>query len=355
MSPMQKILTDKRVEEIAPISTPNQVIGELPQSETSAETVVGGRSSVKNIIHGKDKRLLVVIGPCSIHDEKAALEYADWLATQREIYGNELELVMRTYLEKPRTTVGWKGIINDPRLDDSFDIESGLRIARRLLHKITQKGVPVSSELLDLRTPQYISDLISWGCIGARTVESQLHRELASGVSFPMGFKNGTGGGIQIAIDAMDTAAGEHSFLGIDMDGHTAIVRTKGNQDTHIILRGSKSEPNYDAKSVQEVTGMLENTGQNKGVMIDCSHANSDKDYRKQPEVAKSIADQIRQGNPNIVGVMIESNLVEGSQKIEASKELAYGQSITDGCVGLEDSAKMLEELAVAVKSRQNS
>lgn len=347
-----KLLTDKRVEETILISSPNNVIDELPQSEVSAQTVYDGREAVKNIIHGKDKRLFVVVGPCSISNEKAALEYADWLAQQRKIHANELEIVMRTYLEKPRTTIGWKGIINDPHLDDSFDIETGLRTARRMLLAITEKGVPVSSELLDLRTPQYYSDLVSWGCIGARTVESQLHRELSSGVSFPMGFKNGTGGGIQIAIDAMGSAAGAHSFIGIDMDGQTAVIQTKGNRDTHLILRGSKTGPNYDENHIAEAVEMLKDAGQNPRLMIDCSHANSNKDYTKQPSVAEAIAKQIADGNEYIIGAMIESNLIEGAQKVVAGQKLVYGQSITDGCVGLDTTAKMLGTLAQAVKNR---
>lgn len=348
----EQILTDSRVTRTAPISSPNDVIGEIPQSETSAATVVFGRESVKNIIHGKDKRLLVVIGPCSIHDTKAAYEYAKWVSEQREKYGQQLEIVMRTYLEKPRTTVGWKGIINDPHLDDSFDMEQGLRKSRKLLLDITELGVPVSTELLDLRTPQYIADLISWGAIGARTVESQLHRELASGVSFPVGFKNGTAGGIQIAVDAMHSAASKHSFLGIDMQGQTAMIKTKGNRDTHMILRGSKHGPNYQKEAVSDVVALLESSGQNPRVMIDCSHANSSKDYTKQAIIAEDVAEQVKNGNENICGVMIESNLVEGAQKLEPGKKLTYGQSITDACVGLNVSAEILETLASAVVSR---
>lgn len=348
----EQILTDSRVTRTAPISSPNDVIEEIPQSETSAGTVVFGRESVKNIIHGKDKRLLVVIGPCSIHDVNAALEYAKWVGEQREKYGEQLEIVMRTYLEKPRTTVGWKGIINDPHLDDSFDMEEGLRKSRKLLLDITELGVPVSTELLDLRTPQYIADLISWGAIGARTVESQLHRELASGVSFPVGFKNGTAGGIQIAVDAMHSAASKHSFLGIDMQGQTAMINTKGNRDTHIILRGSKHGPNYQKESVSDVVALLKSSGQNSRVMIDCSHANSSKDYTKQAIIADDVAEQVKNGNENICGVMIESNLVEGAQRLEPGKKLTYGQSITDACVGLNVSAEILETLASAAASR---
>lgn len=348
----EQILTDSRVLQTEPISSPNEIIGEIQQSEKSAETVVKGREAVKNIIHGKDDRLLVVVGPCSIHDVDAALEYARWIKDQRKKYGDQLEIVMRTYLEKPRTTVGWKGIINDPHLDDSFDMELGLRKARKLLLDITELGVPVSTELLDLRTPQYIADLISWGAIGARTVESQLHRELASGVSFPVGFKNGTGGGIQIAIDAMHSASTGHSFLGIDMEGHTATIKTKGNRDTHIILRGSRNGPNYSIENIAEIQDLLIKSGQNTAIMVDCSHANSKKDYTLQPDVAHDIANQISKGNKNICGVMIESNLVEGAQKLKPGTELVYGQSITDACAGLDATSDMLSDLASAVSKR---
>jgi 3-deoxy-7-phosphoheptulonate synthase len=346
------LLTDSRIEKILPLSSPNQIIGEIPQSENSAKTVIEGRAAIKKIIYGDDSRLIVIVGPCSIHDEMAAEEYAKWLSTQRAKFSGELEIVMRTYLEKPRTIVGWKGIINDPHLDDSFDMETGLRIARRLLHKITSIGVPVSTELLDLRTPQYTSDLISWGAIGARTIESQLHRELASGVSYTIGFKNGTGGDVQTAIDAMGSSETKHSFIGIDMDGQTAVVKTKGNRDAHLILRGGGGKPNYDEASIGKSVEMLISAGKNPRVMIDCSHANSGKNYKKQPVVAQDIARQIALGNKNICGVMIESNLVEGTQKM--GDDLVYGKSITDACAGLNDTEKMLIELAEAVKTRQS-
>ena len=344
-------LTNSRVEQVLPLSSPSQIIGEMPQPDSSAQTVLASRQAIKNIIQGDDKRLLAIVGPCSIHDETAALEYAQWLSDQRQKFSGELELVMRTYLEKPRTTVGWKGIINDPHLDDSFDMETGLRISRRLLLKITELGVPVSTELLDLRTPQYTSDLISWGAIGARTIESQLHRELASGVSYPVGFKNGTGGDVQTAIDAMGSAEAKHSFIGIDMDGQTAVIKTKGNQDTHLILRGGGGKSNYDAENVAKTAVMLEAKSQNPKIMIDCSHSNSGKDYKNQLIVAKNVAQQLAAGNQNICGVMIESNLVEGNQKI--SDSLTYGQSITDACAGLESTEQMLKTLAEAVQIRQ--
>ncbi len=351
----QRILTDSRVAQTLPISSPKTVVSEIPQSERSAQTVVDGRDAAINIIHGRDARLLVIVGPCSIHDEKAAIEYAEWLMRQRQKYGEQLELVMRTYLEKPRTTVGWKGIINDPHLDDSFDMEKGLRIARKLLHDITEKGVPVSSELLDLRTPQYIADLISWGCIGARTVESQVHRELASAVSFPMSFKNSTLGSIRIAIDALESAANPHSFLGMDMEGRAAIITTAGNRDTHLILRGGKHGPNYDEATIAEAVEKLQTAGQNQSIMIDCSHANSGKDYNRQITVALEVARQITAGNQHIHGVMIESNLVAGNQKLVPGQPLVYGQSITDACAGLEATEAMFKSLTKAVATRQKA
>ncbi len=352
ISMSQNKLTNTRVLEVVSISSPNEVVAEIPQSEESRKTVLSSREKIVDIINQKSKKLLVVIGPCSIHDPKAAMEYAKWLKVQREKFGKDLEIVMRAYLEKPRTTVGWKGIINDPHLNGSAHMDEGVHIARKLLHDITSLGVPVATELLDIRTPQYVADMISWGAIGARTVESQLHRELVSGVSFPVGLKNGTAGGIQIAIDAMDTAENKHNFIGIDMDGHTAIIKTGGNKDTFLILRGSKIGPNYSADTVQDVVALLKRAGQRTTLMVDCSHANSGKDYHRQPEVAKDVAGQIAGGNRNIIGVMIESNLVEGSQPIGDGKNLEYGKSVTDACVGLPDSEKMLEELANAARTR---
>lgn len=348
-------LINQRVEKVVSISSPHQVIEELPQSENSQNTVLAARKSAIEIIspNSTDDRLLVILGPCSIHDSKAALEYAEWLKLQRDKYSAELEIIMRTYLEKPRTTIGWKGIINDPHLNGTAHMDEGVRIARNLLLEITSLGVPASTELLDIRTPQYISDLISWGAIGARTIESQLHRELVSGVSFPVGLKNGTGGGLQIALDAMESAGNQHNFIGIDMDGQTAIIKTSGNHDTHLILRGSSAGPNYDKESVAKVIEMLKNAGKNPNIMIDCSHANSNKDFRNQPKVASNVAEQISSGNKNIVGVMIESNLVEGNQPLGDGVNLTYGQSITDACVGLSASETMLEELAQAVKTRR--
>ena len=347
-------LVNRRVKDVISISSPNEVIAEIPQTEKSAQTVLESRERIKNIIHQKDRRLLVVIGPCSIHDPKAALEYARWLKKQSDKYAVELEIVMRAYLEKPRTTIGWKGIINDPHLDGTAHMDEGVKIARQLLMDIASAGLPVASELLDIRTPQYVSDLISWGAIGARTIESQLHRELVSGVSFPVGLKNGTGGNIQIAIDAMAAAESEHSFIGIDMDGQTAIIKTAGNLDTHLILRGGSKGPNYSKEDVASTVKLLEQANQNTSLMVDCSHANSNKDFHRQPAAAENVAGQIAGGNNDIIGVMIESNLVEGSQSIGNGKNLVYGQSITDACIGLDDSAKMLSTLAKAVKSRRD-
>ena len=347
-------LTDSRIESITPLSSPREVIDEIPQSAKSAETVETSRRAIEDIIGpwAKSKKLLVVVGPCSIHDTQAAIEYAKWLKIQRDKYSGQLEIIMRTYLEKPRTTIGWKGIINDPDLNDSFDVNKGLRVGRKLLHDITSLGLPVSYELLSARTPQYISDLISWGAIGARTTESQLHRELVSGTSCPIGYKNGTSGSVQIVIDAIIASKAKHTFMGIDLDGRTTLVKTTGNPYCHTVLRGSSQGPNYDSESIQKTVDKLKQAELNTSIMVDCSHANSSKDYKKQQEVLNDVADQIAQGNTDIRGVMIESNLVEGTQKLEPGKELVYGQSITDACVGLDNTAEMLETLARAVDKR---
>lgn len=352
-----EILTDSRIKGIMPLYSPKEVIAELPQSEKSAEIVMTSRRVIENIV-GKEKKshkLLVVVGPCSIHDVKAAIEYAKWLKLQRDKYSDGLEIVMRTYLEKPRTTLGWKGIINDPDLDGSSDINKGLKTARKLLCDITELGLPVSYELLSVRTPQYVSDLISWGAIGARTTESQLHRELVSGVSFAVGYKNGTGGSVRMVINAITASKAPHSFMGIDMDGKIAVVETKGNPYCHTVLRGGSKGPNYDRQSVAETVDSLKAAGLSTAVMIDCSHANSNKDYRRQEAVLDSVAGQVAEGNPHICGVMIESNLVEGAQKLEPGRSLVYGQSITDSCVGLDTTARMLEKLAQAAAGRNQS
>lgn len=326
---------------------------ELPLSEAAANLVTDTRQQIYDVLDGKDDRLVVVIGPCSIHDSRAALEYADRLQKMIDELRDELVIVMRVYFEKPRTTVGWKGLINDPDLDGSFHINKGVRKARELLINLAEKGVPAGHEYLDLISPQYISDLVCWGAIGARTTESQGHRELASGLSCPVGFKNGTDGGVQIALDAMRAAQGSHHFISITLQGHSAIFTTAGNYYTHVILRGGSSRPNYDRVSVDDVTAKLEASGLNPRLMIDCSHANSRKQYKRQIEVCRDVIHQIKTGQDNIFGVMIESHLVEGRQDFREGAELTYGQSITDACIGWEDSASLLRELADAVRAKR--
>jgi 3-deoxy-7-phosphoheptulonate synthase len=314
------------------------------------------RQNIHNIMAGKDDRLLVIIGPCSIHDPAAALDYARQLKVQREKYADTLEIVMRVYFEKPRTTVGWKGLINDPYLDETFRIDEGLRIARQLLIEINRTGLPAGSEFLDVISPQYLGDLISWGAIGARTTESQVHRELASGLSAPIGFKNGTDGNIKIATDAIQAAAGGHHFLSVHKNGQVAIVQTNGNPDCHVILRGGKA-PNYDAASVAAACKDLEKAKLPATLMVDCSHANSSKQHEKQLEVARDIAGQIAGGSTSVFGVMVESHLKAGAQKFtpgkDDSSQLTYGQSITDACLGWDDSLASLEVLSEAVKARR--
>jgi 3-deoxy-7-phosphoheptulonate synthase len=310
------------------------------------------RKKIRDIIHGKDDRLLVIIGPCSIHDPRAALEYCQRLVTERQRFAGELEIVMRVYFEKPRTTVGWKGLINDPYLDESYRIEEGLRLARQVLMEINRLGMPAGSEFLDVISPQYIADLISWGAIGARTTESQVHRELASGLSAPIGFKNGTDGNIKIAADAIKAASQPHHFLSVTKGGHSAIVSTNGNEDCHIILRGGKA-PNYDAASVEEAAKALASNGLSQKLMIDSSHANSSKKPENQVPVCADIAAQVAGGDDRIIGVMVESHLVAGRQDLVAGKELTYGQSITDGCIDWESSLTVLEGLAAAVRQRR--
>lgn len=340
---------DTRIKEIKELLPPIAHLYELPVSEKSSEIVHEARNEISDIIHGKDNRLVVIVGPCSIHDPQAAIEYASRLQPLRQRYADELAIVMRVYFEKPRTTVGWKGLINDPHLDGSYDINAGLRLARRLLLEINNMGMPASTEFLDMITPQYYADLISWGAIGARTTESQVHRELASGLSCPVGFKNGTDGNLKIAIDAIGAAIHPHHFLSVTKAGHSAIVATEGNPDCHIILRGGK-EPNYSAEHVNNAVEQLNKAGfAGHRVMIDLSHANSRKDFSRQPEVAEDVAQQIEQGEQNIMGVMIESNIVEGRQ----DKPIVYGQSITDACIGWETTEKVLERLSQAIKKRK--
>jgi 3-deoxy-7-phosphoheptulonate synthase len=345
---------DLRIDVINPLISPAVLSYYLPITEKASEVVTKARGEAEAVLAGKDDRLLVVVGPCSIHDTGAAIEYAARIKEAADRYRDDLVIIMRVYFEKPRTTVGWKGLINDPHLDDSFDINQGLRVARELLLELAEMGVPAGTEFLDTISPQYYADIIAWGAIGARTTESQIHRELASGLSMPVGFKNGTGGSNQIAFDAIQASARPHHFLSVTKQGVSGIVTTTGNEACHIILRGSSKGPNYDAESITEVTDQLEKSGLTPSVMIDCSHGNSLKDYRNQPNVAQSICDQISDGNKAITSVMIESNLVAGAQKLSSNlADLTYGQSVTDECVNWETTEIMLEEFAKAVRARR--
>ena len=351
------VTDDERIKDITVLPPPDHLVRFFPIRGTASEALITDtRHTIHNIMAGKDDRLLVIIGPCSIHDPAAALEYAQRLAEQRRKYAGTLEIVMRVYFEKPRTTVGWKGLINDPYLDESFRIDEGLRIARQLLIEINRLGLPAGSEFLDVISPQYLGDLISWGAIGARTTESQVHRELASGLSAPIGFKNGTDGNIKIATDAIQAAAGGHHFLSVHKNGQVAIVQTKGNKDCHVILRGGKA-PNYDAASVAAACADLEKAKLPATLMVDCSHANSSKQHEKQLDVAKDIASQIRAGSNRVFGVMIESHLHAGAQKFTPGKDqpgaLEYGRSITDACLGWDDSLAALDVLSGAVAARR--
>ncbi len=348
---------DERIKDVMPLPPPEHLVRFFPIRGTAAESLITEtRQRVRNIMAGKDDRLLVIVGPCSIHDPAAAVEYAKKLRAERERYADTLEVVMRVYFEKPRTTVGWKGLINDPYLDESFRIDEGLRIARQLLIDINRLGVPAGSEFLDVISPQYIGDLISWGAIGARTTESQVHRELASGLSAPIGFKNGTDGNIRIATDAIQAAARPHHFLSVHKNGQVAIVETRGNGDCHVILRGGKS-PNYDKASVEAACKDLEAARLPCTLMVDCSHANSNKQHERQLDVARDIAGQISEGSRCVFGVMVESHLKAGAQKFSAGKDdpnqLTYGQSITDACIGWDDTLQVLDVLSRAVKARR--
>jgi 3-deoxy-7-phosphoheptulonate synthase len=344
---------DERIENIVPLPPPEHLIRFFPIQGTPVEALITQtRRKVRDILHGKSDRLLVVMGPCSIHDPKAALEYAGRLAAERRLHAGEIELLMRVYFEKPRTTVGWKGLINDPYLDGSFRINEGLRIARDLLVRINQSGVPAGCEFLDVISPQYLGDLVSWGAIGARTTESQVHRELASGLSAPVGFKNGTDGNVKIAVDAILAAGQKHHFLSVHKTGQVAIVQTRGNDDCHIILRGGKS-PNYDAESVAAACAELAKARLPERLMVDCSHANAAKQFKRQLEVTRDLAAQIAAGERRIVGAMVESHLVEGRQELAPGKPLQYGQSVTDACLGWQDSLEALEALAGAVQERR--
>lgn len=345
---------DLRITDVKEILSPEELMTDLPLSEQASNTVFDTRQGIYTILDGKDDRLVVIIGPCSIHDTGAALEYGEKLKTLIDELKHDLLIVMRVYFEKPRTTVGWKGLINDPDLDGSFHINKGVRKARELLLNLADMGVPAGHEYLDLISPQYISDLVSWGAIGARTTESQGHRELASGLSCPVGFKNGTDGRTQIAIDAIGAAQNPHNFMSMTLQGHSAIFSTTGNPYTHVILRGG-SRPNYDRESVNEAAGQLERAGLNTRLMVDCSHANSMKKFEKQIDVCRDIAHQLKTGQNNIFGLMIESHLVEGRQSLEAGKTLTYGQSITDACIGWQDSEGLLRELAAAVREKRKA
>jgi 3-deoxy-7-phosphoheptulonate synthase len=348
---MTTTTADLHVVETRPLVPPALLHRELPISDRSTATVQQARERIKAILHGRDSRLLVIVGPCSVHDVAAAHEYAAAIAQAQERYRDALEIVMRVYFEKPRTTVGWKGLINDPHLDGSYDINTGLRVARGLLLHLAEMGLPAATELLDPVVPQYIADLISWTAIGARTTESQTHREMASGLSMPIGFKNGTDGSAITAINAMEAAAKTHHFLGINHDGHAAIVTTTGNPDGHLVLRGGNRGTNYHSEAVQEAAAELAKAGLPPRVMVDCSHGNSNKDYRRQGEVAAQVAAQMRAGSGHVMGVMLESHLVAGSQKIPSDlSQLTYGQSITDACIDLATTSEVLETLAESVR-----
>jgi len=344
---------DLRIASIKAVATPTEICEEIPLAPNATQTTYSARQAIHEILSDKDDRLVVVTGPCSIHDPEAAIEYASKLKLLKDELSDDLLIIMRVYFEKPRTTVGWKGLINDPDLDESFQINKGIRIARQLLLDLNNMGMPAGVEYLDIITPQYLSDLVSWGAIGARTTESQVHREVASGFSCPVGFKNGTYGTTQMAIDAIRAASMPHHFLSLRKEGSSAIFTTTGNQDCHIILRGGKT-PNYDAENIQRVANELEAAKLPSRIMVDFSHANSEKQHKKQLTVGRDVASQIAAGDKRIFGVMIESHLVEGNQKVLEGEKLTYGQSITDACLGWDDSEVLLRELAQAVKQRRN-
>jgi 3-deoxy-7-phosphoheptulonate synthase len=346
---------DVRIDDIRPLIPPAILMEEIHPGEDAIMRIADARRQIADVVHGKDDRLVVVVGPCSIHDSDAAMEYASRLKPLHEDLADELLIVMRTYFEKPRTTVGWKGLINDPNLDGSFDINHGLRIARGLLSSLAEMDLPTGTEFLDPISPQFVADLVCWGAIGARTTESQVHRELASGLSMPVGFKNGTRGTVIIAVEAVRAARNPHHFLSVTKQGLTAIIATKGNLDCHVILRGGTGKPNYHPENVQETVQMLESAGLEGRVMVDCSHANSDKDHEKQPAVASAIAEQVAEGSTGVFGVMLESFLVGGRQDNGANVELQYGQSITDACMGWESTVPVIEGLADAVRKRRSA
>jgi 3-deoxy-7-phosphoheptulonate synthase len=343
---------DLRIKEIKELLPPAKLLGDFPITEKAAKTVFETRQEIHRILHGADDRLLAILGPCSIHDTRAAKEYAARLKDAKQRYASDLLLVMRVYFEKPRTTVGWKGLINDPNLDGSFQINDGLHLARNLLLELNETGMPAGCEFLDMITPQYFADLVSWGAIGARTTESQVHRELASGLSCPVGFKNGTDGNVRIAMDAIRAAQAPHHFLSVTKAGHSAIVSTAGNEDCHIILRGGK-QPNYDAANVDAAARSLAEAGIPARIMIDCSHGNSAKDPLSQVIVGRDVAAQVAAGDSRIFGIMVESHLKAGRQDLIPGKDLVYGQSITDGCLGWEDTHALIDTLAGAARERR--
>ncbi|MCC6708000.1 MAG: 3-deoxy-7-phosphoheptulonate synthase [Gammaproteobacteria bacterium] len=344
---------DERIAGYRPLISPAILMEELPVSEQAANTVAEARRAAEAVVRGEDDRLLVVTGPCSIHDPKAALEYADRLQSVKRALSDDLCIIMRVYFEKPRTTIGWKGLINDPHLDGTFDINNGLRAARRLLLDLAHRGMPAGSEFLDVITPQFVADLMAWGAIGARTTESQIHRELASGSSMPIGFKNGTDGSVQIAVDAIGAARHPHHFLSVTKQSIAAIVTTRGNDTCHLILRGSNNGPNHDAASVAAAGAALRAAGLRDRIMIDCSHGNSRKDHRQQPAVTREVCAQVADGSQLVCGVMLESHLKEGKQNHSSDTPLVYGQSITDACMSWETTEPLLHELADAVRRRR--
>ncbi len=350
---MFSLTDDLRIARLRPLLPPAVLMEELPLTAAAIATVVNSRKAASDIVSGADDRLLCIVGPCSIHDPVSALEYADRLAPVAQRLGDELVVVMRVYFEKPRTTVGWKGLINDPALDGSFAINHGLRIARKLLIQLAERNIASGTELLDTITPQFIADLVSWSAIGARTTESQVHRQLASGLSMPVGFKNGTDGRVQIALDAIEAAQHPHHFLSVTKDGICAIVETRGNAECHLILRGGNGHPNYDAASVGSASAQLQKAGLPHRVMVDCSHGNSRKDPQRQRHVVDDIVSQMEAGSPLVMGVMIESHLVAGRQDFKPGQPLSYGQSITDSCLSFDDTVPLLEKLATASRMRR--
>ncbi len=346
---------DVRIEGLRPLIPPAILMEEIHPGEKAIQRIAEARQQISDIVHGKDDRLLVVVGPCSIHDPVAALDYAKRLTALRDQHADDLFIVMRTYFEKPRTTVGWKGLINDPNLDGSFDINHGLRVARGFLSTLAEMELPTGTEFLDPISPQFVADLVSWGAIGARTTESQVHRELASGLSMPVGFKNGTRGTVVIAVEAVRAARHPHHFLSVTKQGLTAIVATKGNLDCHVILRGGAGKPNYEPEFISSTVELLESAGLDGSVMVDCSHANSGKDHERQATVAEAVGQQVAQGSTGIFGVMLESFLVGGRQDQKPGVELTYGQSITDACIGWDATVPVIEGLADSVRQRRNA